>query len=150
MPTRKAYIKLAEWAKQYGDMYSIKIGSTTTIVLSNRALCKEVLERRNSISSGRPPAYALSELVYRGDFLLLMHPADPRYRLSRKLLHQFFGDAAIDKGHMKIINAEAAQFLRDLMLDPDSFPEHAQRYANSFIMSTSECIPNDEGDFRLT
>ncbi|KAL2061086.1 hypothetical protein VTL71DRAFT_9138 [Oculimacula yallundae] len=137
MPTRKAYIKLAEWAKQYGDMYSIKIGSTTTIVLSSRRLVKEILERKSVVTAGRPASYALEKLIFKGDFITIQQPDAPMYRVSKKLLHQYFGDTAIDKSHLRILNAEATQLIRDLMVDPGNFPHHAHRYANSFTMSTT-------------
>ncbi|PTD02296.1 Cytochrome P450 monooxygenase yanC [Fusarium culmorum] len=136
MPTRKGYLKLAEWAKQYGDMYSFKIGSTTTIVLSNRRLVKEILERRSVISAGRPAVYGLEKL----------QPDAPMYRISKKLLHQYFGEPAIDRSHLRIINAEATQLIRDLMVDPDNFPHHAHRYANSFTMSTTYGIRTPSHD----
>uniref|UniRef100_A0A4E9E815 Cytochrome P450 n=1 Tax=Gibberella zeae TaxID=5518 RepID=A0A4E9E815_GIBZA len=146
MPTRKAYLKLAEWAKQYGDMYSFKIGSTTTIVLSNRRLVKEILERRSVISAGRPAVYGLEKLVFGGHFILLQQPDAPMYRISKKLLHQYFGEPAIDRSHLRIINAEATQLIRDLMVDPDNFPHHAHRYANSFTMTTTYGIRTPSHD----
>ncbi|QPC63314.1 hypothetical protein HYE67_005545 [Fusarium culmorum] len=146
MPTRKGYLKLAEWAKQYGDMYSFKIGSTTTIVLSNRRLVKEILERRSVISAGRPAVYGLEKLVFGGHFILLQQPDAPMYRISKKLLHQYFGEPAIDRSHLRIINAEATQLIRDLMVDPDNFPHHAHRYANSFTMSTTYGIRTPSHD----
>lgn len=60
------------------------------------------------------------------------------YRVSKKLLHQYFGEAAIERSHLRVINAEATQLIRDLMVDPDNFPHHAHRYANSFTMSMSK------------
>ncbi|KAK7588307.1 hypothetical protein V3481_007334 [Fusarium oxysporum f. sp. vasinfectum] len=137
MPTRKAYIKFAEWAKQYGNMYSIKIGSTTTVILSSRRLVKEILERRSAVTAGRPASYALEKLVFRGHFITIQKPDTPMYRVSKRLLHQYFGEPAIDRSHLRIINAEATQLIRDVLVDPDNFPHHAHRYANSFTMSAT-------------
>ncbi|EXM15828.1 hypothetical protein RAB80_003813 [Fusarium oxysporum f. sp. vasinfectum] len=137
MPSHHVYVKLAEWARKYGDMYSLKVGSTTTIVLSSRRLVKEVLERKSAISAGRPASYALENLVFKGHFMLIQQPDNPMYRISRKLLHQYFSDSMIDKSHLPILEAEATQLIRDFMVDPDHFEHHAHRYANSFIMSTT-------------
>ncbi|PTD02528.1 Cytochrome P450 monooxygenase patH [Fusarium culmorum] len=137
MPTHHVYVKLAEWARKYGDMYSLKVGSTTTIILSSRRLVKEVLERKSAITAGRPSSYALENLVFKGHFMLIQQPDNPMYRISRKLLHQYFGDSMIDKSHLPILEAEATQLIRDFMVDPDHFEHHAHRYANSFIMSTT-------------
>jgi hypothetical protein len=74
--------------------------------------------------------------------MLIQQPDDPMYRISRKMLHQYFGDSMIDRTHLPILNAEAMQLIRDFMVDPDHFAHHAHRYANSFTMSTSKSFIN--------
>jgi len=69
--------------------------------------------------------------------MLIQQSVNPMYRAARKLMHQYFGDSMIDKAHVPILEAEATQLVRDFMDDPDHFHEHALRYSNSFIMSTS-------------
>ncbi|KAF5234466.1 hypothetical protein FANTH_12124 [Fusarium anthophilum] len=99
-----------------------------------------------TISAGRPPAYALDKIVFQGHFMLLQQPNNPMYRISRKLLHQYFGDSAIDRNHLRILNAEATQLVRDLMVNPDNFAGHFHRYGNSFTMSTTYGIRTPSHD----
>jgi hypothetical protein len=91
MPTHHAFVKYShrpvpteaitnfprftEWAKIYGGMYSLKIGSGTIVVLTDRRLIKELLDKKSSIYSKRPASY-LSEFITGGDHVLLM---DYRY-----------------------------------------------------------------------
>jgi cytochrome P450 family 619 len=138
LPQSQLYLTFANLAKRYGEMYSLKIGSMTFIVLSSRKLVKEVLERKSVISSGRMYSYALEKLIFQEHFMTIQQSDNPMLRVGRKLLHQYFGDSAIDKGHLEILNAEATQLLRDLMVDPENFRHHFHRYGNSFAMSKSK------------
>ncbi|ODM97239.1 Cytochrome P450 83A1, partial [Orchesella cincta] len=41
--TEKPHLQLAAWAKQYGEIYTIQLGSNTGIVLNDQKLIKDVL-----------------------------------------------------------------------------------------------------------
>lgn len=110
------------------------------MVISNRRLVKEIMDKRSSVSSSRPVTYAVDNLIFKGDFLLLMNSNDSRFRTGRKLFHQFFMESAVERKHLPFINAEAVQLMRDLLVDPANFMEYSKRYANSFIMSVSKYI----------
>lgn len=144
IPPRKTYIKLAEWAKEYGEMYSLKVASDTTVVISSRRLVREIMDKRNSVSGHRPKPYAVEKLIYKGDFLLLMNSTDARWRVGRKFFHQFFMESMVERQHMPFISAESTQLMRDLLIDPKNFADHSKRYANSFIMSVSKTIHVDQ------
>lgn len=138
IPTQNAFFKFADWAKQYGEIYSLKVASTTTVVLSSRRLVKELMDKKNSITSDRPPSYAANKLIYKGDFLLLMSYDSPRFRLQRRLIHQFYMENMAEKTHFPYIYAESAQLFKDIMDDPNEFANHAFRYTNSLIMTTGK------------
>lgn len=136
LPREKAFLKFAEWAKLYGEIYSLKIASNTMVVISSRRIVKELMDKRSSISSHRPPLYAVNDLVYKGHFLLLMNADHARFRQQRKIIHQFYMESVCEKNHMSYITAESAQLMVDLLKAPHEFHEHAKRYTNSLIMST--------------
>ncbi|ODM96155.1 Farnesoate epoxidase [Orchesella cincta] len=50
--TEKPHLQLAAWAKQYGEIYTIQLGSNTGIVLNDQKLIKDVLS--NTDFSFRP------------------------------------------------------------------------------------------------
>lgn len=139
LPRDKGYLQFAKWAKEYGQIYSLKIASRTMIVISSRRLVKEIMDKKNSISGFRPPAYAVNNLIYKGDFLLLMNPDDAKFRRERKLIHQFYMDSVCEKRHLPYIIAESAQLMVDILNDSDRWSDHSTRYTNSLIMSTSTC-----------
>ncbi|KAG8864432.1 hypothetical protein FRB97_005035, partial [Tulasnella sp. 331] len=47
-PKEFAHYKFTEWAREYGDVYSLKIGPATAIVLSSAPAVKELMERRSA------------------------------------------------------------------------------------------------------
>jgi hypothetical protein len=59
----------------------------------------------------------------------------PLWRTMRKLVHQHFMEAAVEKSHIHVQNAEAVQMLRDFCVRPDLHMLHPKRYSNSIIMS---------------
>jgi cytochrome P450 len=116
-------------------MYSVKIASQNTIVITDRRLVKELMDKRGAISSDRPPAMVLDTMIYEGAQILVMNHSNPRLRVGRKLIHQHFMGTVVEEKHMPVINAEAAQLLRDMCIEPEQFLEHLKRLSNSMIMS---------------
>lgn len=123
-------------AKKYGGMFSLKIGPKTLIILSDRRIIKEVLDKNSSKSSKRPDI-SVAHTITGGDHLLFMD-AGAEWRLFRRLLHQEFMASRCDNVHIETQNAEAVQMLRDLIVFPDEYMLHAKRYSNSIIMSLRE------------
>jgi hypothetical protein len=57
-------------AREYGDVYSLKIASGTVVVLSSVAAVREVMENNSSVVSDRPANHLAREL-YEGKSLAL-------------------------------------------------------------------------------
>lgn len=113
----------------------LHFGPRKTVVLTDRRLVKELMDKRHAISGNRPQTEILQSMLYKNDDLLLMQPSDVRWRTGRKFLHQNFMATMIEKTHMPLINAEATQVVKDFLLDPENFMAHTKRFGNSFIMS---------------
>lgn len=67
MPLKNAHLKFTEWAQTYGGMYSLKLGPGTMIVLTDRRLIKQLIDKKSSIYSNRPPSYVGNGLITGGD-----------------------------------------------------------------------------------
>lgn len=130
--------RFTEWAQQYGGMYSLKMGTATAVVLTDRRLIKNLVDKKSSLYSNRPPSYVMNDLITRGDHLLVMNYGNT-WRLFRKILHQKFMESRCEKEHIKLLNAEAVQMLRDFCIAPEEHMLHPKRYSNSIIMSLSRC-----------
>lgn len=125
-------------------MYSIKVATQTMIVITDRRLVKELMDKKGSVSGNRPPLYIVDKMIYGGDSFLLMNSNNPKWKAIRRLLHQYFGSSIVEKQHVELIDAEASQLLHDMTKTPDDFVKHMQRFANSLIMSLGK-IPSDSG-----
>ena len=71
MPTKDVHKQLQQWAKEYGPIYSLMLGTKTTIVLSSDIAIKELLDKRSSIYSDRPDLY-LGRTLCSGELRVLL------------------------------------------------------------------------------
>jgi hypothetical protein len=139
LPKTGAHLQLTKWAQQYGGMYSLKIGSGTMIVLTDRRLIKELVDKKATYNS-RAPNYVGNQITKSSHGLLI--PAGTLQRSYRKLMHQYFMESQCEQHHIHLQNAEAAQLLRDLVEDPARYKMHAYRYSNSTVMSIGTFLFN--------
>lgn len=62
LPLEYAHVQMTKWAKEYGPMFSLKLGSQTMVVITGAAEAKELLDRRSATTSDRPPLHVANEL----------------------------------------------------------------------------------------
>ena len=54
---------MTEMARQYGDVYSMKIINSTLIVLSSTTAVKEIMDKNSAIVSDRPASHFAEEIT---------------------------------------------------------------------------------------
>ncbi|KAL0954810.1 hypothetical protein HGRIS_003756 [Hohenbuehelia grisea] len=131
-PTEFAHFKFTEWAKIYGEIYSLKIGPGTAVVLSSMAAVKELMERRSGSTADRPFNHMADAVA--GGLNMVLAPYGEDWRVLRKAAHTILTPQASDR-HLPIQKAEAYQLLYDLLVQPEGFYTHVRRYSNAVIMS---------------
>lgn len=52
-PSRDVHLQYQKWAKEYGPIYSLILGTKTMIVLSSAEVVRDLLDRRSAIYSSR-------------------------------------------------------------------------------------------------
>lgn len=104
------------------------------MVLTDRRLVKELIDKKSSKYSDRPFSYVSTELMTKGDHILIMRYGN-LWRACRKVIHQTFMESKCDSSHIATQNAEAVQMIRDYALHPEQHMLHPKRYSNSIIMS---------------
>ncbi|OOF93612.1 hypothetical protein ASPCADRAFT_173504 [Aspergillus carbonarius ITEM 5010] len=134
IPKQKAYLRFTEWSKQYGRLFSLKLGPATAVVITDRRLVKDLLDKKSALYSARPSSFVAQVLITRGDQLLTMNYGDTWRRL-RKTVHRHFFETACETRHMRLLEAEHTQMLRDFVVRPDQHMRHPARTTNSIIMS---------------
>lgn len=71
MPKEKGHLQFQKWAKEYGPVYSLILGTQVMIVLSSDQAIKDLLDKRSNIYSSRPDMY-LGNVVSGSSRMLLM------------------------------------------------------------------------------
>lgn len=133
IPRKGAHFQFTKWARQYGGIYSLKLGTGTAAVITDRRLVKELIDKRSSKYAERPKSY-VANLISGGDHILLMQYGQ-QWRDTRKLLHGAFMEKVVEEHYLRIQEAEARQMLRDYLLEPENHMLHPKRYSNSITMS---------------
>lgn len=72
MPSRDAHLQFQKWAKEYGPVYSLILGTKTLIVLSSDQAVKDLLDKKSAIYSDRQDMYIGQELCSGGLRVLMM------------------------------------------------------------------------------
>ncbi|RKU42018.1 hypothetical protein DL546_004929 [Coniochaeta pulveracea] len=129
MPTRDAHLQFEKWAREYGPVYSLMLGTKTLVVLSSDKAVKDLLDKRSGIYSHRQEMYIGQELCS-GGLRVLMMPYEPRWRMARKLVHSLLNVSAA-KSYVPYQILENQQMLSQLLEDPDNFLHHIRRYSNA-------------------
>lgn len=135
IPTKGSYLTFTTWAKQYGGIFSLKLGPGTAVVLTDRRYVKQLIDKRSSIYSDRPHSYVSYNLITGGDHVLIAHYGKV-WQKYRKLIHQFFMESIVQTDHLPIQNAEANQLVYDMLYDSGRHMLHPKRYSNSIACST--------------
>ena len=55
--------RFAEWTRQYGEIYSLRLGSSNVVILGSVAAVKEVVEKNSGLMSDQPRS-ALVDSVF--------------------------------------------------------------------------------------
>ncbi|KAF2211351.1 hypothetical protein CERZMDRAFT_85519 [Cercospora zeae-maydis SCOH1-5] len=133
MPTKDAHLQFQRWAEEYGDVYSLMLGTQTLIVLSSDTAIKDLMDKRSSNYSDRPELYIGQELGS-GNLRVLMMGYSPKWRSMRKMFHHLL-NATVAGDFVPYQTLENKQMLNDLVDSPNDFLQHIRRYCTA--LSTS-------------
>ncbi|KAK4183906.1 O-methylsterigmatocystin oxidoreductase [Podospora australis] len=128
MLAKNAHVQFKKWAEEYGPVYSLILGTTTTIVLSSDVAIKDLLDKRSNIYSSRPDMY-ISGLASGNMRMLLMEYGDT-WRKIRKLFHTLL-QLKTAKSYVPYQDLESASMMIALLEQPDLVFDHIRRFTNS-------------------
>ncbi|KAF8137074.1 cytochrome P450 [Boletus edulis] len=135
-PTYAPYKTLGTMSAKYGPMTSLKVMGTQYVVLNSFKVTKDLLEKKNAVTSNRPAFTMASELVGWGNSTGFLQYGDT-YRKHRKFFHQQIGSKSSLEAFYPAEEAEAKQFIRNVLKSPDDLSAHARRMAGSVILKIS-------------
>ncbi|CUA68221.1 O-methylsterigmatocystin oxidoreductase [Rhizoctonia solani] len=125
---RYLWLKLDEYSKTYGDIFTFRLLGRPTVVLSNPHTITELFEKRATTFSSRP-IIEMAKLSGWTDAILFV-PYGPRLRTYRRLLHQTLNPrATLEFQNLQM--EEMRKFMKRLLKEPEQFYEHARLYAGA-------------------
>ncbi|EXJ83042.1 hypothetical protein A1O3_06859 [Capronia epimyces CBS 606.96] len=134
IPRTGLFKQFREWAKQYGSVYSLKMGPANVIVLCDRRAVHDLLDKKSKIYSDRPESY-VGDLLSHGDHIVVAS-ATAEWREKRKVVAHNFSPKMLDEKHFKVQEAEATVLMENLLDDPEDFVKLVRRYT----ASAASCI----------
>lgn len=138
MPTAQSFKQFHAWTQQYGPIFRLIAGKDTIIVLGDSATAHELLNKRAANYSDRPRLPMASELLYKGDHMLIRR-FDDKYRAHRRNLGQLFTRGA-SRAVTPLADMESVASLRQLLCFVEG-SEQARRSARAYVRHVHDQRP---------
>ncbi|ORY03085.1 cytochrome P450 [Basidiobolus meristosporus CBS 931.73] len=111
---RLPHLKLTAWARKYGPVFSIRLGSRTCVVVNDAQSVKEIFVKRGSNYSSRNQSYLINDVCFRPGKGVSVLPYGDQWKKMRKVLHRVLNSTAV-KDYFPVINSQTRQLLVDLL-----------------------------------
>ncbi|KAH8885882.1 cytochrome p450 monooxygenase [Thozetella sp. PMI_491] len=143
MPTKRPHVQFQKWAKQYGPVYSLMLGSKTMIVLSSDVAVKDLLDKRSGMYSDRPDMF-IGQRIASGNLRLVVMRYGDNWRMIHRMIHNILNiKAAVT--YVPYQDLENKILLSGLLDSPDDMLFHIRRF--TYSLSTQmifgyRCVSN--------
>ncbi|CAE6478309.1 unnamed protein product [Rhizoctonia solani] len=132
LKTINVYEQFRLLSREYGPIVSLKIGSSTLILLGgDGSQVHELYNKRGKIYSGRP-LQMVTEIAASGDGFLFQQDIH-KWRAGRKTLVQHFAPAVMKSKNVLLQEAESVQLLYEFLHQPEGFMNYPMRYTTSVM-----------------
>lgn len=135
-PRTYLHLQFSEWAKQYGDIYSLKVMNKTMIVLNSPSAIKEIIDKNGAASSNRPHSILADMICPDNNNLGTGRFANDTWKVLRKATAQCLSNDALTK-HRDLLQAESAQLIYDMATTPKDWYRHQNRHIMSFTFAVT-------------
>lgn len=129
IPAESPGLKMKEWAQQFGEMMTLRMGRRDFVYLNSSRVVQDILVKRAGQTSGRPRQPLAMDLLSGGNRIVLMQYGE-RWRKLRKIMHSMLSITAVQKW-APYQEVETRQLLHYYLHNPDGFYKHNGLYANS-------------------
>ncbi|KAI9467400.1 cytochrome P450 [Lactarius psammicola] len=134
MPSREEWITYRKWSEESGsDVIHANVIGSHIIILNSMKAANELLEKRSSIYSDRPPLVAIQEL-FGMDYNIALARYGPAWRHSRREFQANLGPADLE-AYQPLEQQAVHRLLRNLLSSPDKFMQHLRHMAGQVILS---------------
>lgn len=125
---------LASLAERFGPIFLLRVFSRRIVVLSSPKAASDLLDKRSSIYSDRPP-FPMAALVGREHSVPLQRYND-RYNRYRRMLNSALNMRAAAK-YFALQESEARKYMLRLLDSPERFIDHTQLNPAAVILRVS-------------
>lgn len=132
---RNPHRQIQQWAKQFGDIFTIRLGWETWVFINDPTDIREVFDKQSAITSGRMPQPVVSGILS-GDNRLLLLSYGEKWRRMRAIVHKSLTPKA-SASYKPGQEFEAKQLIHDIATDNEdqkSFYMHVRRYTTSVVL----------------
>jgi len=141
MPSQEEWVTYMKWSKDFGsDVIHVDVLGSHVVILNSIKSANELLERRSSIYSDRPPLKALE--LFGIDFNMAFLPHGALWRRSRRELQASFRPADLES-YQPLEQRAVHGLLRNLLSSPDNFEQHLRHMTGRVVMSIAYGIDID-------
>lgn len=134
VPISRPELKFAQFAKRYGSLTGLRLGSQNMVILNTWQAIRDLVEQKGSIYSSRPTFPAADIAIPGGENPVITKYGDT-WRRQRKMLVEFLGGERSNK--MKPVqDAESTQMVYDILQTPLKFQDHVFRSFGAVILAT--------------
>ncbi|KAH9941443.1 cytochrome P450 [Amylocystis lapponica] len=109
----RMYPQFQAWAKEYGEIFSLRFGAQTTIVLNTPEAAQELFVRRGALYASRAPPHVAHDVMSAGQRMIFM-PYDAEWKTVRRSLNSVIGPGP-SKDVRRLQDLESSVLLHDLM-----------------------------------
>ncbi|KAH7889001.1 cytochrome P450 [Phlebopus sp. FC_14] len=135
-PSKKAWLKFADLADQYGDIFSMSVLGTQTIILNSAKTTSDILDKQSAICSNRPHLVMADDLIGWDKGFLFMQYGE-RFRQTRKFFHHHLGTRTSLAAFSSVEEEETRRFLMNVLKSPEDLLDHIRKTAGSIILKIS-------------
>ncbi|KAH8831690.1 cytochrome P450 [Flagelloscypha sp. PMI_526] len=144
-PRSHIWIKLEEWGKQYGPIFSLNLAGQNVIVLGSHQVAHDLFAKQSTNFSDRPRNHVAQELLFGGLFFLFSSNTE-FWKKSRRIAHEAL-KPQVTKKYQPITLSDARITVQQVLEAPEDFEKHLRR---SNVSVTFRCLyghptldPND-------
>ncbi|KAI1502340.1 cytochrome P450 [Biscogniauxia marginata] len=133
LPKSKPWLQFKKWSQEYNSgLITVWIGRTPNVICNDAWSASDLMEKKSSIYSSRPHYVVFGEVTKQSKNNQILLPYNDHWRLQRKIMHIALNPQAI-RPYRTFQADESRVLMRDLLMDPNNFAHHFERYACSLV-----------------
>lgn len=121
-----------KWARQYGPVYSLILGTQVWVVLCKDSAVKELLEKRGAIYSSRPDAFLVQD-VLSGGLRAFFLKGGAAFKRNRRLGRVHLSEKA-SRTYVPYQELENKAMLFGILEKPHLYLDHIKQFTSSLTM----------------